>query len=100
MSRIARRIAIDMLEIAFSGPRGGAGSIDLTSPRKRTVAALNEVALRVEKLINQRPGLRVEQINKQLGTQTKDLALPIRNLIAKGAIDAKGKKRSTTYYPR
>ena len=44
------------------------------------------------------PGLRIEQINKQLGTTTKDLALPIRKLIADGALKTKGKKRSTQYF--
>jgi predicted transcriptional regulator len=44
------------------------------------------------------PGLRIEQINKELGTTTKDLALPIRKLIADGKITAKGQKRSTTYF--
>ena len=29
------------------------------------------------------PGLRIEQINKELGTLTKDLALPIRKLLIK-----------------
>jgi len=45
------------------------------------------------------PGLRIEQINKELGTTTKDLALPIRKLISEAAITAKGEKRSTTYFP-
>jgi predicted transcriptional regulator len=45
------------------------------------------------------PGLRIEQINKQLGTTTKDLALPIRKLISEGMLKAKGQKRSTTYFP-
>jgi hypothetical protein len=34
------------------------------------------------------PGLRIEQINKELGTTTKDMALPIRKLIAEGMISA------------
>jgi hypothetical protein len=42
--------------------------------------------------------MRIEQINKQLGTTTKDLALPIRKLISEGAITTKGQKRSTTYF--
>jgi predicted transcriptional regulator len=45
------------------------------------------------------PGLRIEQINKELGTTTKDLALPIRKLIADRVISAKGQKRSTMYFP-
>ena len=48
--------------------------------------------------VSKHPGLRIEQINKQLGTTTKDLALPIRKLIADGAIKTKGEKRSTTYF--
>jgi predicted transcriptional regulator len=48
--------------------------------------------------VKDNPGLRIEQINKQLGTSTKDLALPIRKLIAEGEIKAKGEKRSTTYF--
>ena len=49
--------------------------------------------------VTKNPGLRIEQINKQLGTSTKDLALPIRKLLSEGAIKAKGKKRSTAYFP-
>lgn len=49
--------------------------------------------------VKSHPGLRIEQINKELGTTTKDLALPIRKLIADGLISAKGKKRSTMYFP-
>lgn len=35
----------------------------------------------------------------ELGTVTKDLALPIRKLIADGVLIAKGQKRSTKYFP-
>jgi predicted transcriptional regulator len=49
--------------------------------------------------VKNNPGLRIEQINKQLGTTTKDLALPIRKLISDGVVSAKGQKRSTTYFP-
>jgi hypothetical protein len=42
--------------------------------------------------------MRIEQINKQLGTTTKDLALPIRKLISEGALKTKGEKRSTQYF--
>jgi len=36
--------------------------------------------------------------NKELGTTTKDMALPIRKLIAEGMISAKGKRRATAYF--
>jgi hypothetical protein len=112
ITELARRAAIDTLESAFGGrisgngaamaavvagagragrPRGGRGA-------KRTPADLAALSERVASFIKANPGLRIEQINKQLDTTTKDLALPIRKLISEGAITAKGKKRSTTYF--
>jgi predicted HTH transcriptional regulator len=116
ITELARRAAIDTLESAFGG-RAARGPVAATA----TVAATTSVAARagrprargakrspedLEALSDQlgsfvkaNPGLRIEQINKQLGTTTKDLALPIRKLIASGVISSKGQKRSTTYFP-
>jgi len=117
ITELARRAAIDTLESAFGGrlaggrgaapaaaaiasanlgrvgrPRGGRGA-------KRTSADLEALSERFAAFVKANPGLRIEQINKQLGTTTKDLALPIRKLISEGQISAKGQKRSTTYFP-
>jgi hypothetical protein len=116
ITELARRAAIDTLESAFGGrggrsapaaaaaaalavnfgrvgrPRGGRGA-------KRTSADLEALSERFASFVKANPGLRIEQINKQLGTTTKDLALPIRKLISEGQINAKGQKRSTTYFP-
>ena len=115
ITELARRAAIDTLESAFGGrggrggpaaaaaiaaagfgrvgrPRGGRGA-------KRTSADLEALSERFASFVKSNPGLRIEQINKQLGTTTKDLALPIRKLISDGVINAKGQKRSTTYFP-
>jgi predicted transcriptional regulator len=51
----------------------------------------------VVSFVKTNPGLRIEQINKELGTTTKDLALPIRKLVGEGYLSSKGQKRSTTY---
>jgi hypothetical protein len=115
ITELARRAALDTLESAFHGrspvgrsngasaampaaslgrigrPRGGRGG-------KRTPADLEALSERFSSFIKANPGLRIEQINKQLGTSTKDLALPIRKLLAEGAITTKGQKRSTTYF--
>ena len=119
ITELARRAAIDTLESAFGGrlpvaagrapaiaiadltgaslvrgvgrPRGGRGA-------KRTSADLDALSDRFASFVKANPGLRIEQINKQLGTTTKDLALPIRKLIADGTLSAKGQKRSTTYF--
>jgi len=66
---------------------------------KRTATELEQLADSFVEFVKANPGLRIEQINKQLGTSTKDLALPIRKLLAEGVIKAKGKKRSTAYFP-
>jgi len=115
ITELARRAAIDTLESAFGGraarssapapvapvatasigrvgrPRGGRGA-------KRTSADLEALSERFASFVKANPGLRIEQINKQLGTTTKDLALPIRKLISEGVVSAKGQKRSTTYF--
>jgi predicted HTH transcriptional regulator len=113
IAALARRAAIETLESAFgdraarSGgvtvpdtagkaarragrPRGGRGA-------KRTPADLEALSKRFASFVQVNPGLRIEQINKQLGTTTRDLALPIRKLVAEGVIDARGQRRSTTY---
>jgi hypothetical protein len=112
ITELARRAAIDTLESAFGGrsgrsapaaaalvatlgrvgrPRGGRGA-------KRSSADLEALSQRFASFVKANPGLRIEQINKELGTTTKDLALPIRKLISEGVITAKGQKRSTTYF--
>jgi hypothetical protein len=116
IAELARQAALDTLESAFNGKaRGGAASASagiplaalgprVVRPRvgrgaKRTAADLDALSDQFLAFVKSNPGLRVEQINKELGTTTKDLALPIRKLVAEGAITAKGKKRSTTYSP-
>jgi hypothetical protein len=111
ITELARRAALDTLESAFGskGSRGGgalviAGAGQVGRPRggrgaKRTAADLEALSSKFASFVKSNPGLRIEQINKELGTTTKDLALPIRKLISDGVVKAKGKKRSTTYFP-
>jgi hypothetical protein len=115
IAELARRAALDTLESAFGG-RGGrngagrtavvavAGAARAGRPRggrgvKRTAADLEMLSEKFASFVKANPGLRIEQINKELGTTTKDLALPIRKLIADGKVGVKGQKRSTTYFP-
>ncbi len=107
VTELARRAAIDTLESALgrsSGTRGaGAGLVRIGRSRgrgaKRTADELEKLQDDFVVFVGKNPGMRIEQINKQLGTTTKDLALPIRKLIADGSLKVKGKKRSTTYFP-
>ena len=105
IAELARRAALDTLASAF-GSRGGGGrngGVRAGRPRggrsaKRTAADLEILAEKFASHVKANPGLRIEQINKELGTMTKDLALPIRKLIADGKITTKGQKRSTKYF--
>jgi len=105
ITELARRAAIDTLESALTGQRGGRrggsvaflGRVGRGKGIKRTSDELDDLSDKFVDFVKENPGLRIEQINKQLGTTTKDLALPIRKLLAEGALKAKGQKRSTTY---
>lgn len=105
---LARRAAIDTLESALKGGskggRGGAGSFSSAGRGrgkgiKRTSDELEDLSDKFIEYVKDNPGLRIEQINKTLGTSTKDLQLPIRKMIAEGVIKVKGQKRSTQYFP-
>ena len=106
ITELARRAAIDTLEAALSGSEARrAATTTSAGPgrvrgrgAKRSPDELDKLAERFQTFVKENPGLRIEQINKQLGTTTKDLALPIRKLLAEGAVHAKGQKRSTTYF--
>jgi len=115
ITELARRAAIDTLEAALgsSGGGGGGGGRRAAATTTTTTAIggrvrgrgakrssdeLDKLAEAFSTFVKENPGLRIEQINKQLGTTTKDLALPIRKLLGEGAIHAKGQKRSTTYF--
>ena len=102
ITELARRAAIDTLESAL-GKRGG-GAVRLGRVRgrgaKRSSGELDKLAEQFHAYVAKHPGLRIEQINKELGTSTKDLALPIRKLIADGEVKTKGAKRSTTYFAK
>ena len=115
ITELARRAAITTLESAFNG-RPSSNGAALVAPAlasagvaragrarggrgaKRTAADLEALSEKFASFVKANPGLRIEQINKELGTTTKDLALPIRKLIADGVVSAKGQKRSTTYF--
>ena len=102
ITELARRAAIDTLEGTLG--KRGAATLALRNGRgrgrgaKRTAGELEKLGDRFLEFVAKHPGLRIEQINKQLGTSTKDLALPIRKMIAEGSLKTKGEKRSTTYF--
>ena len=106
ITELAKRAAIDTLESALGGGgkrsgglslgRGGGGS--RRRGAKRTSSDLDQLGEDFHSFVSKHPGMRIEQINKQLNTTTKDLALPIRKMISDGSLKTKGEKRSTMYF--
>jgi predicted transcriptional regulator len=103
LNELWRRQAIDSLMGGNGGGGRGRGGGGGGMPRlrgrggKRTADEIDGLAEQIVEFVKANPGLRIEQINKQLGTTTKDLALPIRKLVSEGAVKVKGSKRATTY---
>lgn len=114
ITELARRAAINTLENALGKPTSNGSSGGSSSGRRSAVVAtrsqargrgakrssdeLDNLSDKFLDYVKSNPGLRIEQINKTLGTTTKDLALPIRKLIGEGALKTKGEKRSTQYF--
>ncbi len=102
ITELARAAARDMIDQALgkSGKSVGLGGRARGRGRgaKRTSNELDVLADNFHAFVSKHPGLRIEQINKQLNTTTKDLALPIRKLVSEGALKTKGEKRSTMYF--
>ncbi|HEY1546689.1 MAG TPA: hypothetical protein VGG28_02660 [Kofleriaceae bacterium] len=94
------RDAIERIGLGIGGPSPAASR----APRlargkgeKRNSATLGALSDKFTDFVAKNPGLRIEEINKKLGTTTKDLALPIRKLVAEGTLKTHGEKRATTY---
>jgi hypothetical protein len=101
IQEVVREEIRDTLGKRLTGPSTGASSSnDFLRPKgeKRTAEELDTLESSFIEFVTANPGLRVEQINKQLGTNTKELMLPIRKLLASNKIKTEGQKRSTKYF--
>ncbi len=109
ISELIRRAALETVKQAL----GGAGEARVTpriaAPRRKAAAKdgarrsaneLDRTKARLLAQITSKPGQRIDQIAKELGVSTKELALPARKLIAEKVIATKGQKRATSYWPR
>jgi hypothetical protein len=98
-----RHAAQEALQSAFQTastaalPEHSGGRAGGDHPR-RTPEDLEALSERLTALVQATPGLRIEQINERLGTTTKELALPVRKLLAGGLIYGKGETRSKAYF--
>jgi hypothetical protein len=118
ITKLARQAAHDTLSQALAGV-GGAVVSDLRLPlgrrgkkgrgvfalsrrpkgAKRPAGEITQLKDAVYAHIKEHPGERIEQINGHMGTRTSDLALPLKKLIADGAVRTEGDRRATRYFP-
>jgi hypothetical protein len=120
VTQLARKAAMDTLSTALgsavagggNGVGGGRGrgrgrgrvlaassSARLPKGAKRPPDEIAQLKDQVFSYITSNPGQRIEQINKELSTSTRELSLPLKKLIAEGAVTTQGEKRATTYFP-
>lgn len=64
---------------------------------KRTAAELADMAGQLLSFVESNPGSNIEEIGRGTGIPTKDLALPVKKLLADGKLKKKGQKRATRY---
>lgn len=94
LTAVAREEVMRMLGGSASGKSETNGS----RGEKRSAQKLEATQDKLLSFVAKHPGLRIEEINRELGTSTKDLALPIRKLLAAKAIKTSGQRRSTKYF--
>jgi predicted transcriptional regulator len=78
---------------------GAANGASAGKAARRPPEELQRAAARLLAAIAAQPGLRIEQLAKALGAETKELSLPVKRLLEAGQVKSKGTRRATTYWP-
>jgi hypothetical protein len=79
-----------------SKKRGKAGA-GRKKGEKRTPDELEALTKALHSEVKKQPGRGIEAIAEAMGVGTKELALPVRKLLADGKLKTKGQKRATKY---
>ena len=64
---------------------------------KRTASELADMADKLVGFVEKNPGSSIEEIGRGIGIPTKELALPVKKLLAENHLKKKGQKRATRY---
>ena len=113
LSELAKRIAIEQLKTAFTAGTKVTGTkvtgTKVTGPPRvpvperpsrarrgqREIEALRDKLLAT---IAEQPGRRAEDINTALGTNTAQIAQPLRRLVVERLVRTEGARRGTRYF--
>jgi hypothetical protein len=101
LARLAALLHIESaLNVAAARSRAVAVPTRASSGRlaKRSQQDIEALSLRLVAFIDRNPGLRVEEINRQLGTETRELVRPIRQLVSGGTLRCEGRNRARRYF--
>lgn len=104
---LARRDAQAEVLRVLSGQLGNTSPRRPRAPRrgrapkggKRSPAALDAMTAKILAVVKSSPGLRVEQIGEKVGAGAKELALPMKRLLAEKKVKKTGERRGTKYFP-
>jgi hypothetical protein len=105
VQHLASEYAVHILRDSFGVGSNGAGntsvarggSSTLKKGEKRDPKRIETLKKSFVAFVEKHPGLRIEEINKQMSTTTRELALPIKKASDEGLVKTKGQKRATTY---
>ena len=67
--------------------------------QKRSPEELAALEAKLEAFIQANGGKRIEEIGKELGIATSELAGPVKKMLDGGRIRSTGERRATRYYP-
>lgn len=113
IAELARRQALESMSralgAAMPAPRGRK-AVAAPSPsagrgrsrgkgEKRPASEIAAIVERLGQAVKTEPGLRIEQLAGVLSWPTKEMTLPMRKLIATGAVRTEGQRRATKYFP-
>jgi hypothetical protein len=68
--------------------------------RRRSPENLARLTRALDAYIRKNKGLGIEAIGKAMGASTRELALPMKKLLAERRVATRGARRATRYYPR
>jgi len=82
------------------GPRSAVRGKRLKDGRiRRSPEQLEALKNRIWSEVRKQPGARAESLAQALGLKTKDITLPISQLLAEKRLTKRGKLRGTGYFP-
>jgi hypothetical protein len=103
LQQIAREEVVRVLDGAPTGAPGrsrrtnGAGG-KRSRGEKRSPKSLEQLQEKLLSFVKANPGLRIEQINAELGTSSRELALPVKKLVSEKQLRTTGTRRATKYF--